>query len=637
MDEPPKPLHRSRPRPRWLIGTLAIALGLIVLVMTGVAWVNNGDHFRGPFIRYMESHTGRRVRIEGPLEVHLFSRHPMVKASRVTVGNPSWSAPGNFAEIDAMTAVFDVSFQDGATLDSLELHGASFHLQRDIQGYANWHWRAPGLLPGKGLPVIHSLSAPDTRVELHDARRHLDFVGIVTTQNTTGPFKLAAEGQLNGHGLKATIEGDPLASTTPDKPFHFSFEALSSGTHLTGHGVVPHPFNFALLDADYRASGKNAKDLYYLVGVILPDTDDYQLSGRLERRDLEFRLIDLVAVSGKSDVRCNLTSVLDNDGRAHADIDLDSRVLRLKDFGERAAGRAPADTTAADSTPAPQTTADRQPDKTSLSLPETPFHLSVLRRTDYAVNLHIKRLETQRLTFSGIAGRMGVDHGNVTVPQLTGVLDDGKINARIKLDASTDTPTVSLDLTLADLQISQLPRKDPSQPPALDGLLQGKMALTGHGKSFRDLAANASGTIRVNIPQGTIRESFAELAGVDLRGLRLTLTKNKKETAIRCGVANFRAHQGVLTAESLVLDTDPVLITGGGTIELASQTLDLELEGHPKELRVLRVSAPISVQGPLNHLHLALEKGQRKFKLIDPGHAKDVDCGALLTSDSRRP
>jgi uncharacterized protein involved in outer membrane biogenesis len=596
---------------------LAVASGVAALATAGAAWVNNGDHLKGPIIRYVERRTGRQIRIDGPLEVHLFSRHPVLKAARVSIGNPSWSPPGNLAEIAALTAVFDVSLQHGASLNSLELQGASFHLQRDIVGHANWHWQAPGILAGKGLPVIHFLSAPDTRVELHDARRHLDFSGIVTTLNTgaTEPFKLAAHGQLNGRNVQATVEGDPLARTTPDNPFHFSFDERSSGSRLTGHGIVPHPFNFALLDADYRAGGEDLKDLYFLVGVSLPDTGDYQLSGRLERRDLVFKLIDLVAVSGKSDARCNLTSVLDSDGRAHADIDLDSNLLRLQDFGTRAAGRPP-----------PQ-----------VPLPDMPLPLSVLRRTDYAVSLHIKRLQTQKVTFSSVAGRMGVDHGSVTIPQLTGRLDQGKITVRIKLDAKSDRPKVSLDLTLADLQIGQFPRKDPSQPPAVEGLLQGAVALTGHGKSLRDLAADASGKVGLTMAQGTIRESFAELAGVDLRGLRLMLTRNKTDTPIRCGVADFQARQGVLTAQSLLLDTEPVLITGGGTIGLASATMDLELEGHPKETRVLRVSAPISVQGPLNHPRLALEKGQRKFKLIDPGHAKDADCGALLMSESRRP
>lgn len=608
------------------MGTLAVALGLAVLGVIAVAWVD-GDHLRGPLVRYIEAHTGRRIRIDGPLEVHLFSPHPVIKASRVTIGNPAWSTPGNLAEVASLTAVFDLSFGQGATLNSLELHGANFHLKRDIEGHANWHWKAPGILPGKGLPVIHSLSAPDAHVDLHDERRHLDFEGSLTTLNATAndPLRLAAKGQLNGREVTFTLDGEPLAKAAPDKPFHFTFDERSSDTHLTGHGVLTHPFNFARLDADYRVGGKDLKDLYFLAGVSLPDTGEYQLSGKLERRDLTFKLIDLVAVSGKSDVHCNLTSVLDNDGRAHVDIDFESNLLRLQDLGAQAAGRAP---------PEPS---EPPPTEKTPSLPDTPLHFAALRRTDYAVNLHIKRFETRKLSFTAVAGKIAVDHGSITVPQLSGTFAEGKINTHIKLDARTDTPKVSLDLTLANLQIGQFPRKSPSQPPPLEGILQGKVELTARGKSLRDLAANASGTVTAAIPQGAIRDSFAELAGVDLRGLGLMLTKNKKDTAIRCGVARFQAHEGVLTAQTLILDTDPVLITGGGTIELASEALDLELEGHPKELRVLRLSAPISIQGPLSHLHLALEKGQRKFKLIDPGHAKDVDCGALLTSDSRQP
>jgi uncharacterized protein involved in outer membrane biogenesis len=172
-------------------------------------------------------------------------------------------------------------------------------------------------------------------------------------------------------------------------------------------------------------------------------------------------------------------------------------------------------------------------------------------------------------------------------------------------------------------------RKDPSQPP-LDGLLQGHLDLSGRGRSLRDLAAKVDGTITMILPQGTMRASLAELTGLDFRGLGLTLTKNKEDTPIRCGVASFKAHDGTFTAQTLLIDTDPVLITGSGTIQLDSAVLDLELQGHPKHLRVLRLSAPLSVQGTLMHPAIGIEKGQRKFQLVDPGHAKDADCGTLL-------
>src|SRR5581483_2407646 len=381
---------------------------------------------------------------------HFFSPHPTVQAFRVTIGNPPWSAPGNRAEIESLTAVFAWSFRQWVIPVSLELHGTKLHFERDVAGHANWHWQAPGIFPGKGFPILHSLSVPDARVDLHDERRHLDFRGTLVTQNTTGdePLRLSAKGQLNGRDVVLTLEGEPLAKAAPGKPFHFTLEERSSGSRLTGHGTLPQPLDFRWLDVDFQASGKDLKDLYFLAGLYLPETGQYQLSGKLQRRNLTFKLIDLAAVSGKSDAHCNLTSVLNGEGRAHVNLDLASNLLRLQDLGGGA-------DTGSNKSP---------PHESGPSLPNTPLQFDGLRRADYAVSLNIKRLEARKLTFTTVAGKMTIDHGDITVPRLSGRLEDGKLNARITLDVKTDTPTVSLDLTVADVQLGQLPRKDPSQP-----------------------------------------------------------------------------------------------------------------------------------------------------------------------------
>jgi AsmA-like C-terminal region len=394
-----------------------------------------------------------------------------------------------------------------------------------------------------------------------------------------------------------------------------------------------------------------------------------------------------------------ITSEMDETGRSRLDIDLNSKRLRLADLGAKAAGRAP----------------ENPPEEKSALLSETPFRLQAVRRFDYVVNYRAKRLDVAKLTFHSILGKMTIDHGTITVPELSATLapvipnatapatptsaaslapapaasptptptasaapaptapptptpaapappaptapatpasaasptptstsptasaargqsashPEGKITARIEFNAKTDTPKASVDLRIANIRLGQFARKDPSQPP-IDGLLQGRLDLSGRGRSLRDMAAKADGTVTLILPQGAIRASLAELTGLDFRGLGLMLTKNKEDTPIRCGVARFQAHDGTLTSQTFVIDTDPVLITGGGTIQLGSQALDLEIQGHPKQLRVLRLSAPLSVQGTLTHPSVSLEKGQRKFKLIDPGHAKDADCGALL-------
>ena len=627
-----------------LLGTLAAALVLLGLLVTAVALMD-GNQLRGPLVRYLTAHTGRPWRIDGPIEAHLVSLHPSLIAGQVTIANPPWAPPGNTAEIAKLTLVFDLPlFSRPFAVRKLVLEGANLHLWRDADAHANWIRNAPGIIPGNGLPVIHALSIPAAHLELHDDRRHLMFDGTLSAGEAPGtdpalPLRISIKGTLNDREATVIIDGDPLATAAREKPYNFTLDERSSGSHLTGRGSLSHPFDFRVLDGSFEANGADLKDLHFLVGVNLPDTAAYRVSGKISRRNTIIKLSDLVATSGDSDLHGTLTSEMDETGRSRMDIDLNSKRLRLADLGAKAAGRAP----------------ENPPEEKSALPSETPFRLQAVRRFDYVVNYHAKQLDVAKLTFHSVLGKMTIDHGTITVPELSATLTpvipnatasatptsaaqpkglsqpqpEGKITARMEFNAKTDTPKASVDLRIANIRLGQFARKDPSQPP-IDGLLQGRLNLTGRGRSLRDMAAKADGTVTLTLPEGAIRASLAELTGLDFRGLGLMLTKNKEDTPIRCGVARFQAHDGTLTSQTFVLDTDPVLITGGGTIQLDSEALDLEIQGHPKHLRVLRLSAPLSVQGTLTHPSVSLEKGQRKFKLIDPGHAKDADCGALL-------
>jgi hypothetical protein len=110
----------------------------------------------------------------------------------------------------------------------------------------------------------------------------------------------------------------------------------------------------------------------------------------------------------------------------------------------------------------------------------------------------------------------------------------------------------------------------------------------------------------------------------------LLLAKDKKEVPVRCGIANFQAQGGTLTAKSLVLDTAPVLIAGEGFIHLETETLDLILRGYPKQVRFFQLRSPIVIHGTLKSPAIGIQAHGSKMVLIDPGKAKDADCGSLL-------
>jgi AsmA family protein len=158
------------------------------------------------------------------------------------------------------------------------------------------------------------------------------------------------------------------------------------------------------------------------------------------------------------------------------------------------------------------------------------------------------------------------------------------------------------------------------------------------------------------VPRGEIREAFAELTGINVsRGLGLLLTKDQERTGVRCGVADFEMRDGMLDAQHIVFDTDDVLIDGGGKVDLQKETFDLEIKGHPKKFRLLRVKSPIAIRGTLRKPDVGLDVGdavkQSGFAaalaaiaaplaavvaFVDPGLADDADCGALLAEAKKQ-
>jgi uncharacterized protein involved in outer membrane biogenesis len=588
--------------------TWIAALVLMALIAIGIALVT---HLREPLAHLISKRYGRDIRIEGPLHAHLFSLHPGLIAERITIGNPPWISPGTMAHIGKLTVRFDLPWGGRPfALRELRLEGLELQLKRNIDGYANWYWKPPGTVPGRGAPLIYRLSLPHAHVTLDDERRHLNFDGTLTTEDAEDAAKLriTATGRLNDRDFALRLTGDPLATVARNKPYGFELEEHSSGSELTSQGSVLQPFDFRLLEATFAAHGADLKDLYFLIGAILPDTGPYRLSGRLTRHYTTFTLSDLAATSGGSDIGGKLVSHLFESGKAHTDIELHSRRLRIADLGLRAAGRA-----------------GEPPEDKPLLLPQKEIPLTGLRRSNSNISYHARELEVGHLSLRSVRGSMSIEYGEVNVPTLSAALSDGEINAHGKFDARSAKAAANLDVRLANVRVGQLFRKHPDEPP-LEGPLDGHLNVSGRGRSVHEMAASLNGTLRLFLPGGVMRASLAELAGANLRGLQLTLSKSKKEAAIRCAVARFQARDGTLVARQLMIDTDRMLITGAGDIQLGTEALDLRIQGEPKHLRLLRLSGPLLVQGTLAHPKVTLDKHDRKLELIDPGHAADSDC-----------
>ena len=132
------------------------------------------------------------------------------------------------------------------------------------------------------------------------------------------------------------------------------------------------------------------------------------------------------------------------------------------------------------------------------------------------------------------------------------------------------------------------------------------------------------------------------------------LAKDQSKVGMRCAVAHFQAKDGVLTANHIVFDTEPVLGTGRGTINLRTEKIDFRIVGQAKEPRLIRVMAPITIKGPIKGPKIGVEAGTAVAQggiaalltavtplavilpFIDLGLAKDASCGALIAESGRK-
>ncbi|HEY2418371.1 MAG TPA: AsmA family protein [Steroidobacteraceae bacterium] len=646
----PLPFNRI-PRPvRW-IGGVVVILALLVLCLGLINW----NAARGPLSRALSHHLDRQITI-GSLRVHLFSSTPSADIENLTIANPQWAGGGNMVELPRLhvAVVLSQLFLARLVLQTLELDNPKVALLRQENGRANWDFnqspKSKSQKPTR-LPPLRHFALRGGSLAVDDAIRKLTFNGVVGAMEsgggkTSAPFQLQGQGTLNKEPFKLTFHGDALLDIKLDHPYRFQADIDAGPSNARIGGSIAKPFDFGGIDADIQVRGQNLANLYYLTNLALPLTPPYQLSVHLHRDGNHFALDDLTGKIGSSDMRGKGTvDLADKDGRPRLTATLASRSLNLEDLGVAFGAGVPQPDNGNKPT---QTPAPQQQPVSPLLMPVFEFQFDRLRAMDAAVDFRADSIQAEKVPIKNVSFKLKLDHGVLNIDPVDFELPAGRLAGQIRLTTGNGPPDTSMDIRLSDIHLDQFKSKKSTQAP-LDGVMQGRLRLEGHGNSVHAIAAHANGTISAVIPHGEMREAFAELTGIDmLRGLGLLLDKKEQNVAIRCGIAEFELKDGDAQAQRLLFDTQNVLVTGNGHITLNDEKLDLNLQGKPKKLRFGRLRSPINIRGTLRHPTVGLstqavvKQGAVAAALatigtpiaaalafIDPGLAKDADCAGL--------
>ena len=645
---------RAIPAPvRWL-GALVVLLALAVAIFAAVFQWN---WLRRPIDDYASARLQRPVAIHGDLTGHVWSWTPSFTAKDVTVAQPAWVGPGQMARLPSLTLAVDLKalLHGRFVLSVVDAQQPTLTLQRDADGRDNWTFGPAQATPSMlRLPPIRHFTIEGGRVSLVDARRRLRFTGQFSSDeqlggSDRGRFDLTGQGAANGAAFAARIVGGPLIDVDPDKPYPFQADIHAGATHAVAQGTIPHPFDLGVFEATGRIRGDDLADLYDLTGVATPNSPPYDLAGHLSRNGARSEITGIHGRLGSSDLAGHLT-VLSKDHRDDVIGDLSSRRLKLADLTPVIGGAPRAALKGAIVSPKQAAVADQLTAERRI-LPDTHLDVARIRQTDADIRYRADSVDAGPLPIREVLLHARLDHGLLIVDPLSLVLPQGALSGRIRLDARGATPLTAIDLALANAQVQELLPRTKAGPAPIQGSLEARAQLTGVGDSVRAAAGSANGVVAVAIPRGQMRQLFAELLGIDVgRSLFLYLSKDQTPTPVRCAVAEFDAHDGVLTARRLLIDTAAVRAEGGGTVDLRDETLNLELSGKPKHFRLLHLAAPITLKGRLDDPKVGVDLAKAAPQLgaavvlgvvatpfaailpfIAGGQAKDADCGALLS------
>jgi uncharacterized protein involved in outer membrane biogenesis len=641
----------------WTGGVFAVLVLAFAVLITFADW----NALRGPIGRMASTATGRQIFIEGDLHVYPWSFTPRLHGRRLHIGNPPrFANRGEFATVsDADMKIRLLPLLLGRfDIVSLDLSGADVALYRSADGDANWIGAPAAARAGAPVkaPAVRHLSIRDGRVVYRDDDRNLTLDAIFTTEQSSlgaGRFALQGQGHINAQPFSLLLTGDPLINVRKDHPYPFVADLRAGPTHIEAEGAIAHPFDFGTWNADVLGSGRDLADLYQLTGLTLPDTPPYALAGKLDRAGRTVRMTDIAGRVGRSDLYGAFSATRQNDGRLFLDGNFGAANLDLDDLLAVLGGGKSPPTMRTVKIPgsglAPAGGA--QVSTAARFMPDAKLDIHRVRNMDARVSFRAAHVSSNRFQLRGFAVDVGLDHGLLRLDPMTLELAQGRIGGAVSLNARENVPLVNADVRLANARLDSILALR-GDPPFSGGLL-GRARLSGRGASVREAAAHANGDVTLVTPHGEVREAFAELTGIDVtRGLGLLLSHDQDKIAIRCGVASFHVENGVARANTFTFDTQTMLVHGHGAVSLRDETLDLELRGEPKRPRLVRLAAPITIRGPWGAPHIGVEAGRAAgqglvallaavaapvatiLPFVDPGLARDADCGTLLAAGS---
>jgi uncharacterized protein involved in outer membrane biogenesis len=688
----------------WIAGGAVLLIVLVLVACEAAGW----PFLVGPMQRWSAQALVRRVGLgseQGDARTRLgFLGGIRVEAPSLEIGAPGWSDAPYLAR--AEDVYLRLRYLDlwrawrgqPLRIRSLRVGTLDAVLERREDGRASWQFGPPKTepQPAARLPSFGELRVEQGRLAYRDqiagadldARFSLTERGTgdrrpgVATAAASGPASAsaseagsgAARSAAVGSGLQLHAEG-----TYRDLPLRVelvtssalslagapraaavqpvTLDARVGRARLTFRGTAANPVHLTELRGAFKVAGPSLAAVGDPLGVTLPTTGPFETQGFLTKEGDLWKAVVSHATIGQSRLAGSFTY----DRRPAVPLlagRLTGSRLLLKDLGPAVGTRTQAEAAAA---AAAARERERRAAAAGHVLPDRRFDLPSLRAMNANVVVDIRQADLGSALLEPLEplrAHLRVDGGVLTLADVEARTAQGSLVGALALDGREPVAHWNADVRLIGVQLSRWlhqARKD--APPYITGRLDGRLKVTGSGRSTAEILGSLDGDIGFHIRNGTVSHLVVEAAGLDVAQALGMIVKGDESLPILCNAIDLRVEKGVARPRVFVIDTRDSTVWVEGSVSLAHETLDLKAVVSPKDFSPLTARAPIHVEGTFAQPKITVEASKLGAKVgaaallslinplaavipfIDPGADDDAkreaaECATLVRRGS---
>ena len=579
---------------RTLLAFAALVVLLAVLVVAAMVLVQS-EWAERRVEGLAAERIGREVDIEG-LRI-LAAWPPQAELDMLRVTNPDWAEDRYLLDARGLRATFaPAPLLRGRILPAWAVDDAAVSLQRDRERNT-WELEIPESQAGeaRGRTQVRSASIGALRIRYLDMPDETDVTLRVSGDlgREGEPFEIKGDGRLRAEPVKLTAQA-PAVPFGGEQPIRLTLEAEVGQNKADGEVLLRAATGVLdSMQGRVAASGPSLAALSNLVRAELPKSAAWQVAARVRHETGIWELHDIQATLGKSDLSGSATLEM----RPQRPFVKARLVSTRFDFEETGIKRRAKEEV-------------KQKDRQEQFLvPHEAWPTDGWDLLDADLELTMKEMRNVHpVPLQSLALHAVMENTALRVDPLEIGLADGTVRGRMALNASESPEEANLRIDLHGLRLSRLVPSVQQDKAAL-GRLNGRVELTGRGKSPGDWLGNADGRLLFAVQGGSASGLLVELLGLDAAEAITLLGRKKSKQPLRCAVVDLKVKNGTATASPFVIDASDTVLSAEGKLDLGKERISLTARAEPRDASPFTLRTPADITGTFLDPKVAPHKG----------------------------